>query len=91
MAAFCRVTPSMSINDVAWQVNCVAFALPGIGLNASTLLLLRKFIKERGFTKEQALAALCSTVSALLSAPPSDVDHLTMVRSLMARKQAIAA
>lgn len=91
MSAFYRVTPSMSADDVTWRVNCVAFALPGIGLNANALLMLRKFTKERGYTKEQALAALCSTVSTLLNASPSDTDHLTLVRSIMARKHAMAA
>lgn len=91
IAAFCRTTPWLNADEVTWQVNCLAFALPGIGLNANTLLLLRKAYQERGMSKVQALASLAATVSALLNAPPSDTDHVAMMHSIFAGPQPVAA
>jgi len=91
MAAFARVTPWLTPDEVAWQINCVAFALPGVAMNANTLLLLRKVATSKSMSKMQALAGLANTVSALLNTPPPDTDHLAMMHAVFSSTHPLAA
>jgi AcrR family transcriptional regulator len=91
LAAFSRVTPWMKAEEVAWKINCLAFALPGTGLNASTYQLIRKALDERSMTPMDVFASLSATVSALLNAPPLDTDHLTLVHTIFASHVPLAA
>lgn len=72
LKAFCLSTPWLPADEVAWRVNMVAFAMPGIALNTNTLMLIRKAVCDRGISKAQAIAEVASALSASLAMPSPD-------------------
>lgn len=82
--AFCRVTPWLSRDEVDWRIRCVAFSLPGIGLNANTYEMLRGAIDKRLMTPTQALVELVGTARMLLNAPSLDTVELEKLHALFA-------
>lgn len=66
VTAFCRSTPWLDAETVRWHLNTLAFALPGVGLNANTLLMISQAVTDHGMTKASTLTLLSSTMRTLL-------------------------
>ncbi|MCP1117571.1 TetR/AcrR family transcriptional regulator [Robbsia andropogonis] len=66
VAAFCRSTPWLDADTVRWHLNTLAFALPGVGLNANTMMMISQAVSEQGMSKVNTLWLLASTMRTLL-------------------------
>jgi len=66
VAAFCRSTPWLDADTVRWHLNTLAFALPGVGLNANTMMMISQAVSEHGMSKVNTLWLLASTMRTLL-------------------------
>lgn len=91
LLAFSRVTPWLRADEVTWRINSVAFALPGIAINANTQQLIRKAAFDRAMSKIETLASLSITVGALMNSPAPDINHIAMMEAILAGSEPVPA